>query len=518
MSSREIVTLQLGHYANFVGSHWWNLQCSEGEFLTGKERNEIDHNVLFRCSSTAKKERMYTPRLLAIDRKGSITASHRYEGSDDKTEILDKLWDGRVVEYISNSCDKRAAESMGDGLVGNDEGMWIDALHAHLNPQSLYTISSVLHEDESHPFDVFTAGQELWTRSKIRDEIEDRLHFFVEECDHLQGFHVLFNLSDGFSGLTCAILDLLVDEFPSCGFFTPTFIPSINTVDRDVRALHYRLLTSGFALSHCASLSSSLVLPLSLYEGCWRSLALPRHFPCLNYDPTSRNHTSAIIAAALDTMSVSYRAQHPEISLRELTSSVTSMGRSVGSLQLSFPFPISTDSSLHHFLSTSPPFHEAKFITSLTPHVPSHSQTHRLPFYQHISVRGIQQCSHTVSSIMSGYLDTKLSAARSDVSAVQDSLVLPKSFPIEVQSSDSKKSLERVKVSSLSALQSHPAIEQKLSLLVKDMKNISISQYSHVFEPDSVSESIEQLQQLSACYTMQHKQTHSDSDDEDDDI
>ena len=52
-----------------------------------------------------------------------------------------------MVEYISNSCDKRAAESMGDGLVGNDEGMWIDALHAHLNPQSLYTISSVLHEE-----------------------------------------------------------------------------------------------------------------------------------------------------------------------------------------------------------------------------------------------------------------------------------------------------------------------------------------------------------------------------------
>ncbi len=25
---REIVTLQLGHYSNFVGTHWWNLQVS----------------------------------------------------------------------------------------------------------------------------------------------------------------------------------------------------------------------------------------------------------------------------------------------------------------------------------------------------------------------------------------------------------------------------------------------------------------------------------------------------------
>lgn len=23
---REIITLQLGHYSNFVGTHWWNLQ------------------------------------------------------------------------------------------------------------------------------------------------------------------------------------------------------------------------------------------------------------------------------------------------------------------------------------------------------------------------------------------------------------------------------------------------------------------------------------------------------------
>ncbi len=25
---REIITLQLGHYSNFIGTHWWNLQVS----------------------------------------------------------------------------------------------------------------------------------------------------------------------------------------------------------------------------------------------------------------------------------------------------------------------------------------------------------------------------------------------------------------------------------------------------------------------------------------------------------
>lgn len=27
-SSHEIVTIQAGNYANFVGTHWWNIQVS----------------------------------------------------------------------------------------------------------------------------------------------------------------------------------------------------------------------------------------------------------------------------------------------------------------------------------------------------------------------------------------------------------------------------------------------------------------------------------------------------------
>lgn len=26
MSSKEIVTIQVGNFANFIGTHWWNIQ------------------------------------------------------------------------------------------------------------------------------------------------------------------------------------------------------------------------------------------------------------------------------------------------------------------------------------------------------------------------------------------------------------------------------------------------------------------------------------------------------------
>jgi len=29
--NREVLSLQLGHYSNFVGTHWWNGQVSREE-------------------------------------------------------------------------------------------------------------------------------------------------------------------------------------------------------------------------------------------------------------------------------------------------------------------------------------------------------------------------------------------------------------------------------------------------------------------------------------------------------
>ena len=40
MTTREIVTIQVGHFANFVGAHWWNLQVS----LTGTMFDAVHQN------------------------------------------------------------------------------------------------------------------------------------------------------------------------------------------------------------------------------------------------------------------------------------------------------------------------------------------------------------------------------------------------------------------------------------------------------------------------------------------
>ena len=55
---------------------------------------------------------------------------------------------------------------------------------------------------------------------QFQSQLEDRLHFFVEECDLLQGFHLLSDWTNGFGGLAGCIAQDLRDEYGSKGILT----------------------------------------------------------------------------------------------------------------------------------------------------------------------------------------------------------------------------------------------------------------------------------------------------------
>ena len=48
---------------------------------------------------------------------------------------------------------------------------------------------------ELQNFDIHGYGQEVLNTSQFADEVEDHLHFFLEECDHLQVCTFLLTLS-----------------------------------------------------------------------------------------------------------------------------------------------------------------------------------------------------------------------------------------------------------------------------------------------------------------------------------
>ncbi|XP_019518159.1 PREDICTED: protein misato homolog 1 [Hipposideros armiger] len=74
--AREVLTLQLGHFAGFVGAHWWNQQdAALREATDAKETpGELCPDVLYRTGRTLHGLETYTPRLILMDLKGEAVA------------------------------------------------------------------------------------------------------------------------------------------------------------------------------------------------------------------------------------------------------------------------------------------------------------------------------------------------------------------------------------------------------------------------------------------------------------
>ena len=73
---REIMTLQLGGYSNFLGSHFWNIQeeCMsyDDDGDEGGETSEVRHDILWRATRDT-----VVPRLMTLDLKSERGALRR---------------------------------------------------------------------------------------------------------------------------------------------------------------------------------------------------------------------------------------------------------------------------------------------------------------------------------------------------------------------------------------------------------------------------------------------------------
>ena len=223
--TREVITLQFGHYSNFVGTHWWNIQ--ESSFCydpSSSFQQEINPDVLFREGLTLHGDQTYTPRLLVFDLKGSLKNLPKY-GTLYQTpsDGHETLWEGAVsvhesepepknefqmdLEAVLESENDRETEVSVDNRTLDQDPVdknprekfydldknvfvWSDFSGTCLHPKSIQLVRDYLHDGSTSPFDVFGYGQSVAKDEHFYDEFESNLHFFVEECDSLQGFQV----------------------------------------------------------------------------------------------------------------------------------------------------------------------------------------------------------------------------------------------------------------------------------------------------------------------------------------
>ncbi|XLR64304.1 hypothetical protein S83_014976 [Arachis hypogaea] len=109
---KELVTIQLGDFANYVGSHFWNFQdelLGLAEDLNADsvfKNHDLNMDVLYRTGETQQGIFTFTPRLLSINMRCSLgsLSSHGTLYKEITSSPSDVVtWTGKVSTQASES-------------------------------------------------------------------------------------------------------------------------------------------------------------------------------------------------------------------------------------------------------------------------------------------------------------------------------------------------------------------------------------------------------------------------------
>ncbi|XP_053823159.1 protein misato homolog 1 isoform X2 [Vidua chalybeata] len=536
----EAVTLQLGHYSGCVGAHWWGLQAAA--LRSPAEPAELRAAALLRFGRGPGGPETPTPRLVALELKGGVGAL----GPDGAGAEPPVTWDGAVADYrdrgpaggcASRDTGSRRGDAAGDGKgnpgaagpgaapVGSQDPpsvrLWSDYLNVHLHPKSVYVIRQYLHDGDCGCLEAFGQGESLLQDPACVEELEDRLHFYVEECDYLQGFQVLCDLHNGFSGVGAKVTELLHDEYSRKGILTWGLTPVLSTVG-DPQNSFYRLLNTALGIAHL-SRHSSLFCPLSLSGSLGIKPEPPVTFPYIKYNASLNYHSSSILAAALDTFTAPYRLCSSQGSMLHFADSLTFSGRKVVAAWAALPFPALSGSSLPDILSA----HQDvpwKLLSSWK------EQKVSCCFAQSVVLRGICQEKFTSclgqprsplhscespEQVLQQYLHTQFPGAFSTSHVLQQPchtqppfprffspLLTRRGFLPDKAQGFSSAGVESIPV--LAALQSSPVLHWLLSGLCRELRAPNVRRWSSFFtagvEQDDFQEALEEIKTLAQCY------------------
>ncbi|KAL3814645.1 hypothetical protein ACJIZ3_015913 [Penstemon smallii] len=245
---KELVTIQVGSYANYIGSHFWNFQDELLGLADSTESDEIFRNnninmdVIYRSGETQQGIPTYTPRLLSIGFQGSlgsVSSRGTLYGEVPTAPVETLTWTGSITthaseplkknlflqslcleenESTSRGCDSSNADSQSEvqdkdivDSLENEVEHWTDFSKVHYHPKSLYEFSGLWTDIEN--FNDYGIGRDSFSGSPHGEEIKERLRFFLEECDLIQGIQFIVDDSGGFSGVAGEFLENIADEY-----------------------------------------------------------------------------------------------------------------------------------------------------------------------------------------------------------------------------------------------------------------------------------------------------------------
>ncbi|CAM0140076.1 mtDNA inheritance, partitioning of the mitochondrial organelle [Umbelopsis sp. WA50703] len=346
----EVLTIQLGQAANFVGTHFWNAQNEYFEYGDSAQEPEFDHDILYRAGVNQRGIETYTPRVMIYDLKGGFGSLKKYNKlfQDDSVAQQDtwgqKVETFRSPEYPKNQYQRQldlmdeGMETEPDAEMNLDESVhvWSDFNSNYFHPRSLNQINQYQMGNSLQPFDTYTAGYNAYDENeKETDSFDETFRFFVEECDQLQGFQIMTSIDDGFGGFTRGFLENVRDEYPKTSILT--FGISNSNSPASMRNSQKISLNTSMAAAGISEYSS-LYVPIHLPNASDINQSWARH---LTINPSLPYHTSAILATAIETASVAWRMKKRSTRLTDMISTINWRGDSnIASLSICFPLDV----------------------------------------------------------------------------------------------------------------------------------------------------------------------------------
>ncbi|XP_018674333.2 uncharacterized protein LOC135625416 isoform X1 [Musa acuminata AAA Group] len=346
---RELVTIQVGTFANYVGSHFWNFQdellglteVPDGDPIY--KNSPLDMDVLYRAGETQQGIPTYCPRLISINFQGSLgslgLSGSLYEdiSLSDPTDIL--TWTGNVSRCMAEphkknlflqslsaeeheildvseddsgevmSSSQRQVQDKGRiECLETDVKFWTDFSKVQYHPRSLYELHSSWMDIQK--FDDYGIGKDVLSGSLQLEEMNERLRFFIEECDHIQGIQFVVDDSGGFSSVAAEVLENIEDEYTN----TPVLLyavrdPGAYTYATNQKSSIGRSLHDAVSFSRLSSFCN-LMIPVGLPS--LRSTQVCGGLsPLLHVDDKKLFHSSAVYAASIHSISIPFRMEIP---------------------------------------------------------------------------------------------------------------------------------------------------------------------------------------------------------------
>ncbi|KAF2084884.1 tubulin nucleotide-binding domain-like protein [Saccharata proteae CBS 121410] len=300
---RRYVDANDGYLTLSIGKAAWPIGVTmESYFTYGAEgESPVNHDVHFRPGVATDGSDTFMPRTVVYDLKGGFGSLRRVNALYDPGE-----GEGDALCAYQQALD---AGLEPPPLNTDTVRYWSDYSRVYYHPRSLVQ----LHEYELNarlmPFERWDAGEELFSDLDREHDLLDRdLRPFVEECDQLQGLQMMTSVDDAWGGFCGKYLERLRDEFGKLSIW----VWALENEESKVRERKLVQLANNARSIFELSSQASAYIPISNTP-----FQSP---PYLHLNPSSRWHTSALQAAAIESITLPSRLRTSHSSFQTLSS------------------------------------------------------------------------------------------------------------------------------------------------------------------------------------------------------